>query len=209
MIIPALLTDKKDELEAMLKICSGFTDYVQIDIMDGKFVPSNSITISDVEALNISIKCEAHLMVNDPLEWLEAFKKIGAQRIVYHLEIEKDHLEIISKIREAGLSVGIAVNPSTKNEEFEYLVDKVDTVLFLSVDPGFYGASFIPGVLEKIKDFKAKHPGKRISIDGGIKLDNALSVKNAGVNDICVGSAILKSADPKQAYADFLNVLNA
>ncbi|MFH1505016.1 MAG: ribulose-phosphate 3-epimerase [Candidatus Omnitrophota bacterium] len=207
-IIPALLTDKKEELLVMLKTCSQFCDYVQIDIMDGEFVPSGSITISGLEGLKLAIRSEAHLMVSNPLEWLEPFKKAGTEKIIYHFEIQKDHLEIIAKIREAGMSVGLAINPPTVIEEIEYLVDKVDTVLFLSVNPGFYGACFISQVLEKIKAFKAKHPDKKVSIDGGIKLNNALSAKNAGADDICVGSAILKNKGPKQAYLEFLNLLN-
>jgi len=208
MVIPALLTDKKDELSAMLKVCSEFCDYAQIDIMDGEFVPSSSIAISDLKGLSLPLRCEAHLMVRGPLKWLEPFKKIGAEKIVYHFEIEKNHFEIISKIRKAGMNVGLAVNPPTTIKEFEHLVDKVDTVLFLSVNPGFYGAAFISEVLEKVRAFKAKYPNKNVSIDGGIKLNNAQKAKNAGVDDICVGSAILKSKNPKQAYLEFLNLLN-
>lgn len=208
MIIPALLTDKKGELTSMAKLCSSFCDYVQIDIMDGRFVPSKSVSIEDLKGFEVGIKCEAHLMVNDPLEWLEPFKKIGADRIIYHFEIDKGHSEIISKIREAGLGVGLAVNPSTKIEEFERLADKIDTVLFMSVNPGFYGAKFIPEVLDKIKEFKKRFASIPAGIDGGIKLDNILSAKQAGADYICVGSAILKSSSPKEEYLRFSKLFN-
>lgn len=208
MIVPALLTDKKENLIEMIDLCSKFTDYVQIDIMDGKFVPSKSISILDLKGWKSRIRCEAHLMVSDPLSWLKPFKKLGAERIIYHFEISKDHLEIISKIRQAGLSAGLAVNPPTTLEEFDSLVASVDTVLFMSVNPGFYGAKFMPEVLEKIKAFKNKYPRKQVGIDGGIKPDKAVLARKAGVDCICVGSAILKSSNPKRAYENILKVAN-
>ncbi|MEM7816974.1 MAG: ribulose-phosphate 3-epimerase, partial [Candidatus Aenigmatarchaeota archaeon] len=114
----------------------------------------------------------------------------------------------IESIRSKNLEVGIAVNPYTKIEEFEFLLEKVDTVLFMSVEPGFYGSPFITGVLEKIKEFKKLYPNKTIGIDGGIKLDNFKEVKNIGVDYICIGSAILKAKNPKEAYFKFLNLIN-
>ena len=206
MIIPAILTDKKDELIKMADLCSEFTDYVQIDIMDGNFVPSKSVNLEDLAGCNIKIRFEAHLMVQDPLAWVEAFKKINAEKIIYHFEIDKDHLEIVSKIKEHNLKVGIAINPPTNISDFEYLVGKVDSVLFMAVNPGFYGAEFIPQVLDKIKEFKSKYPEKLVGIDGGVKLDNLLEVKEAGTDQICIGSAIFKDPDPKVAYQKFTNL---
>ena len=209
MIIPALLTDKREELIRMINLCAGFTDYVQIDIMDGEFVPSQSVTLQDLAGWKSPIRCEAHLMVSDPYLWLQAFKALGADRIIYHFEINKDHKKIISKIREMGMGVGLAVNPSTEIDDFRYLVEELDTVLFLSVNPGFYGAPFIPGVLEKIRDFKNKYPQKQIGIDGGIKQGNLLQVKEAGLDYVCVGSAILKSDNPSKSFGEFVKLFNA
>ncbi len=205
MIIPAILTDKKNEFIRMADLSSEFTDYVQIDIMDGSFVPSKSINLDDLVDCNIKTKFEAHLMVCDPLAWVETFKKIGAEKIIYHFEIEKDLLEITAKIREQGLKVGVAIKPSTKISDFEYLVDKIDSVLFMAVNPGFYGAEFIPGVLDKIKKFKSNYPEKLVGIDGGVKLDNLRKVKETGLDIICVGSAIFNNSNPKQAYQEFVN----
>ncbi len=206
MIVPALLTDNREELRRMVNLCAGFTDYVQIDIMDGEFVPSRSIGPQDLENWRPSTRCEAHLMVNDPLRWLEPFRRIGINRIIYHFEIERDHLEIISKLREMNMEVGIAVNPSTSLDSLEFLVEKADTFLFLSVDPGFYGSPFIPEVLEKVRDFKNKYPQKMTGIDGGIKLDNVLNAKDAGADYACVGSAILKTKNPEDAYKRFVEI---
>tara|TARA_Y100000031_G_C8134569_1_gene344599 strand:- start:146 stop:775 length:630 start_codon:yes stop_codon:yes gene_type:complete len=208
MIIPALLTEDIEKLNSMIQLCSVFTDYVQIDIMDGEFVPSKSISLSDLKNLKSSIRSEAHLMVTDPLEWLDAFKEIGSERIIYHYEIDKDHSQIISQIKAKGFKVGIAVNPETKISEFSNLLPQIDTVLFLSVNPGFYGATFIPEVLDKMKDFKGAYPEKNIGIDGGMKLTNVANARKAGADYICVGSAILKSDNPQQAYENLLKVIN-
>ncbi len=207
-IIPTILTDNREELLEMLKITKEFTDYVQIDIMDGKFVPSRSITIDDLKEINFPIASEAHLMVEDPSKWIEPFKEFGAQRIIYHYEISEDHYQIISQIRKSGLSPGLAVNPSTSIDEFKNLVEEVEMVLFMSVNPGFYGSNFIPQVLEKIAQFKKLFPNKRIGIDGGIKQDNLKLVKELGIDYICVGSAILKSSNPKESYQQFNILLN-
>ncbi|NQT28741.1 MAG: ribulose-phosphate 3-epimerase, partial [Candidatus Omnitrophica bacterium] len=133
---------------------------------------------------------------------------LGADRVIYHFEIKKDHKEIIAKIREIGMGVGLAVNPSTEIDDFRYLVEELDTVLFLSVNPGFYGASFIPQVLDKIRNFKKKYPQKQTGIDGGIKQDNLFQVKQTGLDYVCVGSAILKSDDPAKKFREFVKLFN-
>ena len=208
MIIPALLTSQRDELIGMMNLCAQFSDYAQIDIMDGQFVPSKSVTVSELEDWESPIRCEAHLMVQDPCAWITAFKNLGAERIIYHVEIEKDHKEIISAIRQAGLEAGIALNPQTEIAQFQHLMDEIDLVLFMSVNPGFYGAAFIPEVLDKIKEFKKQYPDKLTAIDGGVKLDNFLDIKASGVDNICVGSAILKAKDPREEYEEFRKLLN-
>ncbi len=208
MIIPALLSSKREELIQMVDICAEFTDYVQIDIMDGEFVPSQSVTSQDLAGWKSPVRCEVHLMVSDPYPWLEPFQALGADRVIYHFEIKKDHKKIIAKIREMDMGVGLAVNPSTEIDDFRYLVGELDTVLFMSVNPGFYGASFIPGVLEKIRNFKNKYPQKQIGIDGGIRQDNLLQVKGAGLDYVCIGSAILKSNDPAKSFREFVKLFN-
>lgn len=207
-IVPALLTDRKEDLINMMNICAEFTDYVQVDIMDGDFVPSKSIIPSDLEGWKPVLDFEAHLMVMDPLSWLDSFKKIGAKRLIYHFEIEGDHEDRISRIKQQGFEVGIAVNPYTQAESFKNLIKLVDTVLFMSVVPGFYGSEFISGVLEKIKKVKCDYPDKQIGIDGGVKSENLIRVRDSGVDYICVGSAILKSSDPKKSYQELVNILN-
>ncbi|MDD4955376.1 MAG: ribulose-phosphate 3-epimerase [Candidatus Omnitrophica bacterium] len=208
-VVPALLTDKKENLSRMLDICSGFCNYAQIDIMDGKLVPSKSISVKDLSGMRFPIRSEAHLMVEDPLEWIEAFKNAGSTRVIFHFEIkEKNHLKIIDAIRKQNLEVGIAVNPSTKIKDFEFLINRVNCVLFMSVIPGFYGSKFIPEVLDKIKEFKTLYPEKCAGIDGGVKTENVKTVAESGVNYVCVGSAILKAENPKEAFLKIKGLLN-
>ncbi|MBN2120376.1 MAG: ribulose-phosphate 3-epimerase [Candidatus Omnitrophica bacterium] len=207
-VVPAILTDKKEEFLRLLKTAEGFAEQIQIDIMDGKFVPSQSILKQDLQDLSSLSFTEAHLMVEDPLDWLDVFHKFGSKRIIFHFEIKNDRQKIISRIRSIGLEVGLAVNPETQIEDFSFLVNSVDTVLFMSVIPGFYGSKFIPEVLTKIKEFKKSFPGKPIGIDGGIKLSNIKEVSSLGIDSICVGSAILKSENPAQAHKTFTQLIN-
>ncbi len=208
MIVPALLTDKKDELIRMVDLCATFTDYLQIDIMDGEFVPSQSVKLSDLKGWKLPLRGEAHLMVSDPCAWLPAFKALGVEKIIYHFEAVDQHQETIAKIKALDLRVGLAINPSTAVDEFQSLVSEVDTILFLSVDPGFYGAAFIPRVTEKIRNFKDCYPRMQVGVDGGIKSDNLVEIKRSGVDYICVGSAILKSANPAKSYVEFMKLFN-
>jgi len=207
-VVPALLTDEREKFVKMLEVCRSFTDYVQVDIMDGVFVPSRSISAKDLKGLKPSLKSEAHLMVVNPLEWLDVFKEFGSNRIVYHFEIKADHLKVIDEIKNRGFEAGIAVNPATKIKDFEFLLDKISVVLFLSVNPGFYGAAFIPEVLDKMKVFKKSYPDKFVGIDGGIKLANARAVSKSGADYICVGSALMQAKDPKEAYRELLEKVN-
>ena len=207
MVVPALLTDRKEELQAMLDLCAKFTDFVQIDIMDGEFVPSKSITAEELKVVKAPIGNEAHLMVKDPLAWLEPLKALKCSRIIYHFEAVFDHERVMREIKRHGLKVGLAVKPQTKLSEFKSLVPRIDCLLFMSVNPGFYGAPFIPDVLNKIKEFKKAFPDKIAGIDGGVKKENLCSILKSGVDFVCVGSAILKAPDPKSAYKDFLKMV--
>lgn len=207
-IVPAILTNNPKDMQEMLINCKDFTDYVQIDIMDGKFVASNSLSAQELSQIKVSINNEAHLMVEDPLSWVEVFKKLGTRRIIFHVEIKRDLAKIIDAIHANKLEAGIALNPGTRIEDIEYLINKIDAILFMSVNPGFYGAPFIPEVLTKIKKFKQAYPKIITGIDGGVKADNIKEISLTGVDFICIGSAILKAQSPKDAYRNFKKTVN-
>ncbi len=203
MIVPALLSDDKQKMQKMLDTCAGFAKLVQIDIMDGKFVPSTSITAEELVELNTNVSSELHLMTEDPFAWLEPAAQLGSKRIIFHLETKIDQQKLISEIKKRQIEVGVSLNPETNIEKLKPFIDNIDLVLFMSVNPGFYGAPFIPEVLDKIKKFKQIWPHKKTAIDGGVKADNLSEIKSLGLDYICIGSAILKSDDPKQAFLNF------
>jgi ribulose-phosphate 3-epimerase len=199
-IVPAILTEDPAALEKLVRQAESFTDFAQVDIMDGKFVPSNSVTCGQVAAVKIKIAWEAHLMVFHPEDCLADFHRAGAGKIVFHYEAAPEPEKIIRQIRKLGIKVGLAVNPETSIAAFTPLVKKVDSVLFLSVHPGFYGAAFIPEVLDKIAAFRKAYPKMEIGIDGGVKEDNIVRIAQSGVDVICIGSALFRQPQPAVAY---------
>ena len=199
-IIPAILTDDPQALKTMLLQSSTFTDYVQIDIMDGRFVPSRSVTWQQLSGLAVNINWEAHLMVEQPEEQLEHFKGVGAGKVIFHFEAAPDPLRVISTGRKLGLNIGLALNPETPVERILSFTGELDSVLFLAVHPGFYGAKFIPEVLDKIAALRKAKPNLKIGIDGGIKESNIAQIAKSGVDEICVGSAIFLQPQPGESY---------
>ena len=202
-IVPAILTDKVQDLKLMLAQAETFSDFVQIDFMDASFVPSQSIAPKDLAEIKINIGWEAHLMVKEPINYLSSLNRDGLKRIIFHWKASPHPESIVSAVRNLGLEVGLAINPETILSQFEGLVDKIDSVLFLSVHPGFYGSPFIAEVLEKIGAFRSHFPATMIGIDGGISLDNIRRVKSSGVDYACVGSRIFRHDDPRKSYEEF------
>jgi ribulose-phosphate 3-epimerase len=199
-IVPAILTDDPRTLEKLVRQAEGFADYAQFDIMDGEFVPSRSVSCAQVAALKPKIGWEAHLMVRRPEDCLAYLKKAGARKIVIHYEAAADPGQVIRQIKALGMKAGLAVNPETPITAFAPLVKDIDSVLFLSVNPGFYGARFIPEVLDKIAAFRKTYPKMEIGIDGGVNESNIGQIASSGVNVIYIGSAVFLQPDPAAAY---------
>jgi ribulose-phosphate 3-epimerase len=199
-IVPAILANDAVSLEKFVHQAEKFTDFVQVDIMDGEFVPSHSISFKDIAPLKPKFKWEAHLMVQHPEDYLEGFKQAGAQKIIFHFEAKTNYVTTIKAIRKLKMRVGMAVNPKTSIKEFAPLAMLADSILFLSVEPGFYGAKFIPEVLDKIVKFRQTYPKTATGIDGGVKEENVREIAQTGVDNICVGSAIFNKPDPAAAY---------
>ena len=208
-IIPAILTDTPLELEKLVRQAERFTGYVQIDVMDGRFVPTQSVTCGHVASLKTKLTWEAHLMVLHPEDCAANFYHAGAQKIIFHYEATPSPEKIIDKIKGLGVKVGLAVNPETSIAQIAPLVKKVDSVLFMAVHPGFYGAQFLPEVLDKIKAFRKAYPEAEIGIDGGVKEDNIVKIAQSGADDICVGSALFRQPDPAAAYRRLKTLVNA
>jgi ribulose-phosphate 3-epimerase len=215
LTVPAILTDDPEALSKMVRQTETFTDYAQFDIMDGCFVPSQSVSCEQIAALKTKLAWEAHLMVLRPEDCLEEFKQAGSQKIVFHYEATASPeaaaspQDVISLIRKLDMKVGLAVNPETPIDAITSLVKTLDSVLFLSVNPGFYGAPFIPEVLDKIIEFRRAYPKMEIGIDGGIKEGNIARIARSGVDIICVGSAIFRQPQPGESYRHLLALAEA
>ncbi|HUV75506.1 MAG TPA: ribulose-phosphate 3-epimerase [Dehalococcoidales bacterium] len=199
-VVPAILTDDPKALETMVRQAESFTDYVQFDIMDGQFVPSRSITWEHLASLNTKLGWEAHLMVLHPEDYLPGFHQAGAQKIVFHYEATSSPREIISQIRDLGMKAGLAINPDTTVPTILPLLDEVDSVLLLTVNPGFYGSKFIPEVMDKVPELRSARAEIEIGVDGGIKEGNIARIARGGVDFICVGSAIFLQSPPGESF---------
>ena len=199
-VVPAILTDDPSTLEKMVHQAESCTDYVQIDIMDGHFVPSRSVTWEDIASLSINLKWEAHLMVTHPEKYCEGFRQAGASKIIFHHEATVSPHEVIHQIRNLGIEVGLAINPETPVSATASCINEVDSVLLLTVTPGFYGSKFIPEVMDKIAELRDIRPGIEIGVDGGVKESNIREIASVGVDYICVGSAVFLQPDPAESY---------
>lgn len=207
--VPAILTDDPLALGKMVLQAESFTDLVQFDIMDGQFVPSQSISCDQIAELQPKVSWEVHLMVLHPENYLEEFRKAGAQKIVFHYEATASPDEIIKQIKNLGIEAGLAINPRTSTSSITPLLENLDSVLFMSVNPGFYGAPFIPEVLDKIVAFRKSHPGMEIGIDGGIKESNIAQIAQTGVDVIYIGSAIFMQPQPAESYRRLTQIAEA
>lgn len=206
-IVPALLTDKPADLEKMIRQAEGFCGLVQVDIMDGKFVPSKSIFAADLAKIKTGLELEIHLMVEDPSKYVIPFKEAGACRIVFHLESKDDPAEVIKSIRAQGMQAGIAINPETPVSKAEPYFKEIDILLFLSVNPGYYGSKFIPEVCEKARSLIGRKDRPVIAMDGGLKSDNIMMIRDAGVDLACVGSGVFGKGDPAQNYRALVGII--
>jgi ribulose-phosphate 3-epimerase len=199
-VVPAILTDDPQVLSQLVRQAEGFCRYVQFDIMDGRFVPSQSITCEHLAALDTALDWEVHLMVEDPYQYLADFREAGASRIIFHCEASPQPDRIIRQVKALGAEVGLAVNPQTPLSAVQPLVSWVDSVLLLAVQPGVYGSPFLPEVMDKVSELREKCPDLEIGIDGGIKEGNVTQVARAGVDSIYVGSAIFRDSEPAASY---------
>ena len=198
--VPAILTDDPIVLGQLVAQAESFTDFAQFDIMDGKFVPSTSVTGDDIISLRTRLAWEVHLMVVHPEQCLEDYQKAGARRIVFHYEATSSPDAVIRKIRDLGLEAGLAVNPETPIEAIAPFAAMLDGVLFMSVHPGYYGAKFLPEVMDKVKAFRKQYPRMEIGVDGGVSADTIPVIVPAGADVIYIGSAIFRQPDPDEAY---------
>lgn len=204
-VVPAILAEKFDDCLKMLRQAESFTDYVQIDLMDGEFVPSRSFSGEEINRINASPDFEIHLMVKDPASLMARIRHPRLKKAIFHLESKVDPIDFIRRLEQRGIPAGLAVNPETELIQFREISKHVGTLLFLAVDPGHYGSPFRPEVLKKIKETRRLFPDKIISVDGGVSLENLKLFKEIGVDSVCVGSRIFLKGVPEENYRQFIN----
>ncbi len=206
LVAPSILSADFGRLDEEIKaICHAGCDLVHVDVMDGHFVPNLTIGPIVVNAVaKASTKpLDVHLMVENNPFFVDLFAPLKPQYISFHIEEEKHPHRLIQKIRSYGISPAITLNPHTPPSSVEYLLEDVDMVLLMSVNPGFGGQAFIPSVLEKSKRLKemilAKNTKTLIEVDGGVNQHNIQSLADAGVDIVVAGNYIFKSDSYKNA----------
>jgi ribulose-phosphate 3-epimerase len=213
LIAPSLLASNFFNLEAECKMLNeSSADWYHLDIMDGRFVPNISYGPMLVEVFRKATNkiCDVHLMIEEPGNYAEAFKKAGADILSVHIEACPHLHRNIQQIKSLGMKAGVAVNPHTPVDALNDILADIDMVCLMSVNPGFGGQSFIPHTLLKIKQLREMIDERslqvKIEVDGGVTLENAKIIIDAGADVLVAGSTVFKADDPIAMIAALKNL---
>ena len=213
-IAPSILSADFSRLGAEVEdIRLGGADYVHFDVMYGRFVPNISIGIPVLKSLRAATELfiDAHLMIEEPVRYAEAFCRAGADLVNFHVEADSEEniLAAIEKTRALGKKSGVTLKPGTAAEAALPFIEKVDLILVMTVEPGFGGQSFMHGMLPKIETIRGYieryHPLCELEVDGGIDKNTAALVKTAGADVLVAGSSVFKAQDRAKAICELKN----
>ncbi|SDJ16010.1 ribulose-phosphate 3-epimerase [Alteribacillus bidgolensis] len=211
-IAPSILSANFARLEEEIKdVERGGADYIHVDVMDGHFVPNITIGPLIVEAIRpvTNLPLDVHLMIENPNQYIETFSKAGADLLTVHVEACNHLHRTVQQIKSEGMRVGVALNPHTPISMIEHVIEDVDLVLLMTVNPGFGGQSFIHSVLSKIKQVSSivekRELEVEIEVDGGVNPETAKLCIEAGANVLVAGSAIYNQTDRSQAIEKIRN----
>ena len=215
-LAPSILSADFSNLQSALKICDeGNAHWIHVDVMDNQFVPNLTIGPPVVEALRPKTKkfIDVHMMVIEPEKLVEPFARAGADNITFHIEATEEPKKIIDLIRSCGCKAGISLKPTTPLSNILSILEKVDVVLVMSVEPGFGGQGYIEesnNRISSIKSYLKENCLDRvlIEVDGGIKLHNAEDVLKKGADILVAGSEIFNSKDPVKTIKQFYKLSN-
>jgi ribulose-phosphate 3-epimerase len=204
IIAPSFLASDFLKLDQECKMVNeSEAEWFHLDVMDGRFVPNISFGIPLIEHIRKATTkiCDVHLMIEEPEKFTEAFKKAGADILTVHIEACRNLHSNIQQIKSLGMRAGVAVNPHSPVELLNDILQDIDLVNLMSVNPGFGGQQFIPHTLQKIRNLKRMIRERglevQIEVDGGVTVENAVSIVNAGTDILVAGNSVFKSADPK------------
>jgi ribulose-phosphate 3-epimerase len=204
IIAPSLLASNFLRLgEESQMLNESEADWFHLDVMDGRFVPNISFGLPVIAAIRKSTTkvCDVHLMIEEPERYAEEFKKAGADILSVHLEACRHLHRNLQQIRSLGMKAGVALNPHSPVEAIYDMLDEIDLVCIMSVNPGFGGQKFIPQTIQKIKNLRERIDINKLStlieIDGGVTLENAKAIVDAGAHVLVAGNTVFSSPDPK------------